>query len=80
MYRIGRPDEDARIVQVVVVRAVDGARDMARHRVAVFGFAAEALGRLADASIALGLIAVGAALRLDGTPGVRGISLWFSGQ
>ena len=35
------------------------------------------LGRLADASIALGLIAVGAALRLDGTPGVRGISLWL---
>jgi hypothetical protein len=35
------------------------------------------LGRLADASIALGLIAVGAALRLDGTPGLRGISLWL---
>ena len=35
------------------------------------------LGRLADASIALGLIAVGAALRLEGTPGVRGISLWL---
>jgi predicted permease len=35
------------------------------------------LGRLADASIALGLIAVGAALRLDGAPGVRGISLWL---
>ncbi|MBL8420082.1 MAG: AEC family transporter, partial [Dechloromonas sp.] len=34
------------------------------------------LGRLADASIALGLITVGAALRLEGTPGVRGISLW----
>jgi predicted permease len=35
------------------------------------------LGRLADASIALGLITVGAALRLDGTPGLRGISLWL---
>ena len=35
------------------------------------------LGRLADASIALGLITVGAALRLDGSPGVRGISLWL---
>ena len=35
------------------------------------------LGRLADASIALGLITVGAALRLEGTPGVRGISLWL---
>jgi predicted permease len=35
------------------------------------------LGRLADASIALGLIAVGAALRLEGTPGVRGISIWL---
>lgn len=35
------------------------------------------LGRLADASIALGLITVGAALRLVGTPGVRGISLWL---
>ena len=35
------------------------------------------LGRLADSSIALGLITVGAALRLDGTPGVRGISLWL---
>lgn len=35
------------------------------------------LGRLADASIALGLITVGAALRLEGTPGVRGFSLWL---
>jgi malonate transporter and related proteins len=35
------------------------------------------LGRLADASIALGLIAVGAALRLDSTPGVRGFSAWL---
>ena len=35
------------------------------------------LGRLADASIALGLIAVGAALRLSGQPGVRGLSLWL---
>lgn len=35
------------------------------------------LGRLADASIALGLITVGAALRLDSTPGVRGFSLWL---
>lgn len=35
------------------------------------------LGRLADASIALGLITVGAALRLEGVPGVRGISLWL---
>lgn len=35
------------------------------------------LGRLADASIALGLIAVGAALRLEGTPGLRGISIWL---
>jgi predicted permease len=35
------------------------------------------LGRLADASIALGLIAVGAALRLEGTPGLRGISVWL---
>jgi len=35
------------------------------------------LGRLADASIALGLIAVGAALRLDSTPGVRGFSVWL---
>ncbi len=35
------------------------------------------LGRLADASIALGLITVGAALRLEGSPGVRGISLWL---
>lgn len=36
------------------------------------------LGRLADASIALGLITVGAALRLESTPGVRGFSLWLS--
>ncbi|WP_371323605.1 AEC family transporter [Dechloromonas sp. ZY10] len=35
------------------------------------------LGRLADASIALGLIAVGAALRLESTPGVRGFALWL---
>lgn len=35
------------------------------------------LGRLADASIALGLITVGAALRLDGVAGVRAISLWL---
>lgn len=35
------------------------------------------LGRLADASIALGLIAVGAALRLDGAAAVRGISIWL---
>jgi malonate transporter len=35
------------------------------------------LGRLADASIALGLITVGAALRLEGMPGVRGLSLWL---
>lgn len=35
------------------------------------------LGRLADASIALGLITVGAALRLDGTTGVRGFALWL---
>lgn len=35
------------------------------------------LGRLADASIALGLITVGAALRLDNSPGVRGFSLWL---
>lgn len=35
------------------------------------------LGRLADASIALGLIAVGAALRLDGVAGMRCISLWL---
>ena len=34
------------------------------------------LGRLADASIALGLITVGAALRLESTPGVRGFSSW----
>ncbi len=37
------------------------------------------LGRLADASIALGLITVGAALRLDSMPGVRGLSLWLLG-
>lgn len=35
------------------------------------------LGRLADASIALGLITVGAALRLTGQPGVRGLSFWL---
>lgn len=35
------------------------------------------LGRLADASIALGLIAVGAALRLENSPGVRGFALWL---
>lgn len=35
------------------------------------------LGRLADASIALGLITVGAALRLDGTSGVRLFSGWL---
>jgi len=35
------------------------------------------LGRLADASIALGLIAVGAALRLESSPGLRGFSLWL---
>ena len=35
------------------------------------------LGRLADASIALGLITVGAALRLDSTPGVRVFSAWL---
>jgi malonate transporter and related proteins len=37
------------------------------------------LGRLADAAIALGLITVGAALRLDGSQGVRGYSLWLLG-
>lgn len=37
------------------------------------------LQRLADASIALGLITVGAALRLESTPGVRGISVWLLG-
>ena len=37
------------------------------------------LGRLADAAIALGLIAVGAALRLENTPGVRAYSLWLLG-
>lgn len=36
------------------------------------------LGRLADASIALGLIAVGAALRLENQDGVRGVSLWLA--
>jgi predicted permease len=35
------------------------------------------LGRLADASIALGLITVGAALRLDGTAGVKGFAGWL---
>jgi len=35
------------------------------------------LGRLADAAIALGLIAVGAALRLHHVPGVQGLALWF---
>ena len=35
------------------------------------------LGRLADASIALGLIAVGAALRPESTPGVRGLAAWL---
>lgn len=35
------------------------------------------LGRLADASIALGLITVGAALRLDNGEGARGYSLWL---
>ncbi len=35
------------------------------------------LGRLADASIALGLIAVGAALRLDGFAGVRKFAAWL---
>lgn len=37
------------------------------------------LGRLADAAIALGLITVGAALRLESTPGVRGFSYWLLG-
>ena len=37
------------------------------------------LGRLADAAIALGLITVGAALRLDNAPGVRGFSVWLLG-
>lgn len=36
------------------------------------------LGRLADASIALGLITVGAALRLETADGVRGLSIWLS--
>ena len=35
------------------------------------------LGRLADAAIALGLIAVGAALRLHHVPGAQGLALWF---
>lgn len=35
------------------------------------------LGRLSDASIALGLLAVGAALRLDGTTGVKFFSGWL---
>ncbi len=35
------------------------------------------LSRLADASIALGLLAVGAALRIDGQPGVRGASIYL---
>src|SRR5574343_260928 len=35
------------------------------------------LGRLADASIALGLITVGAALRLDGVAGARGYASWL---
>jgi len=35
------------------------------------------LQRLADASIALGLIAVGAALRLDGSTGTRGFAAWL---
>lgn len=35
------------------------------------------LGRLADASIALGLITVGAALRLENTPGVRAFAGWL---
>lgn len=35
------------------------------------------LQRLADASIALGLLAVGAALRLRGSHGLRGVSLWL---
>ena len=35
------------------------------------------LQRLADASIALGLITVGAALRLEGIAGVRGLASWL---
>ena len=35
------------------------------------------LGRLADAAIALGLITVGAALRLESTPGAHGLSGWL---
>lgn len=38
-----------------------------------------ALQRLADASIALGLLAVGAALRLSGGHGLRGVSYWLLG-
>ena len=50
----------------------------------LFGFIPPAplqsfLGRLADASIALGLIAVGAALRLERMPGLQGFSLWLVG-
>lgn len=36
------------------------------------------LGRLADASIALGLIAVGAALRLEDSGGARPVSIWLT--
>jgi len=36
------------------------------------------LGRLADASIALGLLAVGAALRLEGTAGLKAFSGWLT--
>lgn len=36
------------------------------------------LGRLADASIALGLLAVGAALRLGPAPATRRVSLWLA--
>ncbi|MBK7900091.1 MAG: AEC family transporter [Azonexus sp.] len=35
------------------------------------------LGRLADAAVALGLIAVGAALRLEGGGALRGAALWI---
>ncbi len=38
---------------------------------------AAGLQRLADASIALGLLAVGAALRLEGSAGMRGLSAWL---
>jgi malonate transporter len=42
--------------------------------------AGQFLGRLADAAIALGLLAVGAALRLDGKPGGGyGAGAWFLG-